>query len=213
MSLLQAQHRLRQYLQPYFDHKRYTERRPLVFERKTSFGSSVVIVTLSGDDDLYYAKMFLGIRHDLVELTLTNTFGLDQYFQKSSYSLLLHWKHLDSNKIASALPCRSTDDMEAVGEMMIELMDAKGFDFLDHYKSLSQLDYLYNDRFDKISKWTNQSYLTPFRAMAIAKLMKRADYEDLFQKHRGFLEMRELSGPILAKFESTFARLRRLSLN
>ena len=102
MFLIEAKQRLGQYLQPYFDHKRYVEKQPLVYERKTSFGSSVVIATLSGDDEMAYAKLFIGIRHDLVELTLTNTFGLDDYFQNSSYSLLLHWKYVDPERI---LPC------------------------------------------------------------------------------------------------------------
>ena len=155
MFLIEAQQRLSQYLQPYFDHKRYVEKQPLVYERKTSFGSSVVIATLSGDDEMAYAKLFIGIRHDLVELTLTNTFGLDDYFQNSSYSLLLHWKYVDPESIASALPCRKLKDVEAVGEMIIDFLDHRGFDFLNHYKKLSQLDHLYNDKFNKISKWTS----------------------------------------------------------
>ncbi|MCH2214642.1 MAG: hypothetical protein MK086_05675 [Flavobacteriales bacterium] len=209
----EAKYRLSQYLQPYFDHKRYREKDTLRYERKTSFGSSVVMATLTGDHDMLYAKLFLGLRHDLVELTLTNTFGLEDYFQNSSYSLLLHWKYVDTAKIASALPCRNLKDLEAVGEMIIDFLDHKGFDFLNHYKKLSMLDHLYNDKFEKIAKWSSHSYLTPFRAMAVAKLMEREDYDTLFQTHRSYLESRGLSGPIIAKYEKTFAHLKKLSLN
>jgi hypothetical protein len=172
MFLQKARESLSQHLHPYFDHKRYVEKQPLMFERKTRFGSSVFIATVTGDEEMVYVKFFAGIRHDLVELTLTNTFGLDDYFRNSSYSLLVNAKNLDKELMPNALPCRHLSDMTGVGDLAIDFMDHKGFDFLNHYKHLSNLDRLYNDSSEKVAKWTNHSYLHRFRAMAIAKLSK-----------------------------------------
>jgi hypothetical protein len=213
MTLDLAESILRKHLEPYFDHKNYVEKQPLIYERQTRFGSSVVIATVTGDDEMTYVKLFVGIRHHLVELTLTNTFGLDDYFKNSSFTLLVHWKNLDPEVVTAAMPCREYSDIKAVGDMIIDFMDRKGFDFLNHYKHLSNLDRLFNDRFDTIAKWNNHNYLTAFRAMAIAKLSDRNDYDRLFTKHYGYLDSRGLSGPIIEKYSSTFAYLKKLSLN
>jgi hypothetical protein len=213
MNLSQAQDILNQHFQPYFDHKKYEERSPLVYERQTSFGCSVFMATVTGDEEMAYVKFFAGVRHDLVELTLTNTFGLNDYFKKSSYSLLLSWNQLDAHTSPPVLPSKNVNDMTAIGDMAIDFMDHKGFDFLNHYKHLANLDRLYNDNPSKAAEWTNHSYLHRFRAMAIAKLRGRHDYDRLFQMHRDYLESRGLSGPIIAKFDTTFTHLKNLSLN
>ena len=212
MNLAQAQEILSQHLHPYFHHKKYMEKQPLVFERRTSFGSSVFVATITGDEEMAYVKFFIGIRHDLVELTLTNTFGLADYFRNSSYSLLLNWNQMDPQS-ASALPSKNLNDMTTIGDMAIDFMDRKGFDFLNHYKHLVSLDRLYNDYPAKAAKWNNHSYLHRFRAMAIAKLVGRQDYDRLFRMHRDYLESRGLSGPIIAKFDTTFVHLKKLSFN
>lgn len=213
MNLIEAQNKLQHHLQPYFDHKRYVEKQPLLFERQTSFGSSVFIATVTGDEQMAYVKFFAGIRQNLVELSLTHTFGLTDYFKKTSYSLLSNWNNLDPQNAPLALPCKNLSDMNVVGDMAIDFMDLKGFDFLNHYRQLNHLDHLFNNNTDKLAKWTNHSYLHRFRAMAIAKLVDRNDYDQLLQMHRGYLESRGLEGPIIAKFDATFAHLKNLSLN
>ncbi|MGB6037518.1 MAG: hypothetical protein WBG42_14685 [Cryomorphaceae bacterium] len=213
MNLLQARALLNEHLHPYFHHKKYMEIAPLVYERKTGFGSSVFIATVTGDEEIAYVKFFTGIRHDLVELTLTNTFGLNDYFKNASYSLLLNSGFIDSQYAPPSLPSKKLSDMTTVGDMAIDFMDRKGFDFLNYYKQLSNLDHLFNDNPEKLAKWTSHNYLHRFRAMAIAKLVDRNDFYRLLQMHRGYLENRGLSGPIIAKFDSTFTQLKNLSLN
>jgi len=142
-----------------------------------------------------------------------NTFGLAEYFNKSSYTLLLNSKDLDPERFYTFLPCKHLSEMTTIGDMALDFMDYKGFDFLNHYKHLSNLDRLFNDLPSKLSKWTNHNYLTVFRAMAIAKLKNRSDYDRLFQMHRVYLESRGLTGPIIEKFDTTFAHLKKLSLN
>lgn len=213
MNLSQAKRLLDDHLHPYFHHKKYTEKSPLVYERKTGFGSSVFIATVTGDEEMAYVKFFTGIRHDLVELTLTNTFGLKDYFRHASYSLLLKSSLLDSQYSPPSLPSKQLSDIQTIGDMAIDFMDRKGFDFLNYYKQLSNLDHLFNDNPEKLAKWTCHNYLHRFRAMAIAKLVDRDDFDQLLQMHRNYLENRGLSGPIIAKFDSTFTQLKKLSLN
>jgi hypothetical protein len=213
MDITQSKAFLHEHLHPYFHHKKYEEKSPLIYERKTRFGSSVFIATVTGDEDMAYVKFFTGIRHDLIELTLINTFGLNDYFKSGSYSLLLNSSFLDSQYSPPSLPSKNPEDMTVIGDMAIDFMDRKGFDFLNYYKQLSNLDHLFNDNPEKLAKWTNHSYLHRFRAMAIAKLVDRKDFDQLLQMHRNYLENRGLSGPIVAKFDSTFTQLKKLSLN
>jgi len=181
MNLSEARELLREHLDPYFHHKNYDEKKPLVYERQTSFGSSAFIATITGNEDLAYVKFFTGIRHDLVELNLVNTFGLAEYFNKSSYTLLLNSKDLDPERFYTFLPCKHLSEMTTIGDMALDFMDYKGFDFLNHYKHLSNLDRLFNDLPSKLSKWTNHNYLTVFRAMAIAKLKIEVITTDSFK--------------------------------
>ncbi len=160
-----------------------------------------------------YVKVFAGIRHNLVERTLVNGFGMSEYFKNHSYTLLPSWKEIDPDNTVSSLPCRQISDIKVAGDMAIEFMDRKGFDFLNHYKSLKALDHVFNDLPKVSAKWTKHSYLRCFRAMTIAKLMDRQDYDRLFQMHRQYLEKRGFGGAIINRFDTTFARLKRFSLN
>lgn len=213
MNVTTAQENLRQHLHPYFEHKQYEEKRPLIFTRQTNFGKSAFAVTLSGDEKRVYVRLFAGIRHDLVELTLINSLGLADYFKSESYTLMVNWEHLDSVRFSQALPCSRMTDITTVGDMAIDFMDQKGFDFLNRYRQMSSLDRLFNDSPDKLAKWTNHSYLNRFRAMVIAKLRGREDYENLFELHRTYLKNRGFDGVIATKFDTTFAHLKKLSLN
>lgn len=213
MKLEEVRSYLSKYLHPYFEHKKYLAEGELIYKRPTTFGSSVFIATITGDDEMAYAKFFIGIRHDLVEATLTNGFGLKDYFRNSSYTLLLPWSDINSKEIPHAVPCREYADVKAAGEWGIKFMDEKGFDFLNHYKHLEKLDSIFNDKPELIAKWTRHNYLHRFRAMAIAKLMNRPDYDRLFQMHRQYLESRGFAGKITQKFDTTFARLKRVSFN
>lgn len=213
MNIVEAKSYLSKYLHPYFEHKRYRLKEELVYERSTSFGSSVFIIGISGDEEVAYLKFFLGIRHDLVENTLVNGFGLNDYFRNSSYTLLLPWSDIDPKEVPHVLPCREVQDLRAAGEWGIQFMDEKGFDFLNHYKRLEALDRVFNDKPELIARWTRHNYLHRFRAMAIAKLVNRGDYDRLFQMHRQYLESRGFAGRITQKFDTTFARLKRVSFN
>jgi hypothetical protein len=213
MRLADAKSYMGKYLHPYFEHKRYMEVEDLVYRRSTTFGESAFVCSVTGDDDMAYVKFFLGIRHDLVEKALVNGFGLGDYFRHSSHTLLIPWSDIDSDQIPNVLPCKGLSDLKAAGDWAISFMDERGFDFLNHYKRLSALDRLFNDKVDLSAKWARHSYLRCFRAMAIARIMNRSDYDRLYQMHRQYLEKRGYGGKITAKFEATFARMKRLSLN
>lgn len=213
MKIELARESLHQHLHPYFEYKKYLEKSPLVFERKTSFGSSAFTASISGDSEIGYVNFFAGIRHDLVELALRNTFGLQEYFEGTSYTLLINLKNVDRQRVVASLPFKKVSEIETIGDLAIEIMDDVGFDFLNHYKSLENLDRLFNDSPTTLSKWTNHSYYHRFRAMAIANLRLREDYDKLFSSHREYLKKRGFTGPILAKFDSTFAHLKTLSFN
>lgn len=213
VNINDAKSYMHSYLHPYFDHKRYGSKGDLIFERKTRFGKSVCICTVTGDSEMAYVKFFLGVRHDLVENTLINGFGLNEYFKNSSHTLLLPWSDVDSAGLPISIPCVRMSDIKKAAERGLAFMDEKGFDFLNHYKKLESLDRLFNDKPHISSKWARHSYLRCFRAMVMAKILDRSDFDRLMQMHRQYLESRGFSGAITAKFDATFARMKRISLN
>jgi len=213
MNLTETRAYLHSYFHPYFEHKKYEAKGQLIFERPTRFGSSVFISTVTGDEERAYIKFFLGIRHDMVENTLTNGFGLSEYFRNSSYTLLANWSDVDNQRLPSSIPCTGMSEVKSAGEWGLSFMDERGFDFLDHYRNLKALDRVFNDRPEISARWASHNYLRCFRAMAIAKIMNRTDFDRLCQMHRQYLESRGFGGAITAKFDATFARIKHLSLN
>lgn len=204
------------YLQPYFEHKKYGEAQlGIDFIRKTSFGHSCIQCMVTEYDDGVLIRYFAGIRNDLLERTLNHLLGENLLRYDGITSLMVEGDIIHSGKKDSQFRffCKDKDDIKKSGDAFIDLMDRKGFDFLEHYKSVEKIDFLYNNKSQLSANWTNHSYIRCFRAMTSAKILGREDYERLFQMHQQYLAEHGFKGMILEKFNRTFARLERISLN
>jgi len=203
------------YLQPYFEHKKYDEGKlGIDFIRKTSFGHSCIQCMVTSYEDGVLIRYFAGIRNDLLERTMNHLIGENLLRYDGVTSLMVEADVLQTGNIEKfRFFCRSEDDIKKSGDSFIDLMDRRGFDFLDHYKSVEKIDFLYNDKAKMSAKWCNHSYIRCFRAMTSAKILGRTDYDRLFLMHQQYLVEHGFKGLILDKFNRTFARLKSVSLN
>jgi hypothetical protein len=204
------------YLQPYFEHKKYEEGKlGIDFIRKTSFGHSCIQCLVTEYSDGMQLRFFAGIRNDLLERTLNHLLGENLMRYDGITSLMVEADIIQSGKKGTQFRffCQNKNDARKASDVFIDLMDRKGFDFLDHYKSVDNIDYLYNDKPRLSANWTNNSYIRCFRAMTTAKILGRKDYDRLFLMHQQYLAERGFKGMILEKFNRTFARLKSVSLN
>lgn len=199
------------YLYPYFEHKRYVLLRGNTqFKRKTNFGFSSVLCSISGGDGNTSVRFFIGLRHDLIERSLAGLFGQGDYYHTASHTLLVDARKLGWTSSGS-ISCQR--DLELEADLFIDFMDRKGFSFLDTYRRLTFCDQLFNEQREKSATWTNHQYQRCFRAMAIAHVLKRPDLEPLFERHRTYLLHRGFGGEIIRKFDTHFAPSRLPSLN
>ncbi len=204
------------YLQPYFEHKKYDEGKlGIDFLRKTSFGHSCIQCLVTEYPDGIMVKYFAGIRNDLLERSLNHLLGENLLRYDGITSLMVEADIVNSGKKGTSYRyfCRDKKSIRKSGDAFIDLMDRKGFDFLDYYKSVENIDSLYNDRPRLSASWTNHSYIRSYRAMTSAKILGRPDYDRLFFMHQQYLAEHGFKGMILEKFNRTFARLKRVSLN
>jgi len=204
------------YLQPYFEHKRYDEGKlGIDFIRKTSFGHSCIQCMVTEYEKGALVRYFIGIRNDLLERTLNHILGETQLRYDGITSLMIDADVLSREKGGNRFRfyCQNTKDVKHSADAFINLMDRKGFDFLDHYKSVENIDSFYNDHPKVSAKWCNHSSIRCFRAMTTAKILGRNDYDRLFSMHQQYLSERGFKGPILENFNRTFARLKRVSFN
>ena len=203
------------YLQPYFEHKNYSEGKlGIDFIRKTSFGHSCIQCMTTQYDNGILIRFFTGIRNDLLERTLNHLLDENLLRYDGITSLMVEADVLQAGSGEKyRFFCKNEEDVKRCCDSFIDLMDRKGFDFLDYYKSVEKIDSLYNDSPRMSAKWCNHSYIRCFRAMTSAKILGRSDYDRLFLMHQQYLAERGFKGLILEKFNRTFARLKKVSLN
>jgi hypothetical protein len=181
-----------------------------MFYRSTRFGHSAIIYSITGGGQV---EFFLGIRHHLIEEVLKSLFGNQNYYGTYSHTILPSWSHLIQESQLARISCENLNDLRSAGDKFINFMDRTGFDFLDHYRSLANLDFALNDRPSISATWANHNYQRCFRAMTSAKIRSRTDYDQVYHMHRQYLEKRGYSGEIIHKFDTTFVRLKSISLN
>ncbi len=205
---------LYQHLESYMEHKRYGgNASDLHFVRLTNFGNSAVKITTEQAEDGLRFRVFLGLRHQLVEEWLAN-YGLPgTHYSQASYTLMVKSDRLAGGVAFEQWPAKTETEVGAIAESFIAFMDKTGFDFLDRYKELKAIDRLYNENTVLAGKLNSFNYQYAFRAMAMAKICHREDYDRLMAMHRQNLASRGFSGEILAKFDITFARLKHFSVN
>jgi hypothetical protein len=211
---MDVQEKLADVLMPYFEHKKYVWHSDInQFIRPTRFGHAGVVANVIPSAGSYYIEFFIGIRHDLVENSLRTLWSIAPYYQKQSYTLLPSYGVLNALQNGGRFFCDKLEDIYRSADAFTHFMDMKGFDFLDHYRKLANLDYLFNEHAGIGRRWSNYSYQYSFRAMMLAKLRNRHDIDILYGIHRSFLIERGYTGSLIEKFDANFAQLKILSLN
>jgi hypothetical protein len=201
------------HLHPYFEHKSYVGDHPSFdFLRSTRFGHSGIVCATQEYEDGIYFQFFLGIRHDIIEKQLPSILGRHEYFNTISNTLMVNSTFID-HSMPNRSFCTSRQEVINLGNRFIDFMDRNGFSFLDHYKSLAKLNQLLNQKTSSSSAWTNHNYQRCFRGMLIAKILNDPNYDRYFLMHQQYLAERGFGGQILSRFNTTFARLQKISLN
>ncbi len=204
----EAQSYLADSLLPYFEHKRYglhidTHQ----FIRRTNFGHSSALFTVSGVSGSFYTAFFLGIRVHAVEAYLAQLFGLSAYYHFGSHTLMVSWHHIWPSALLQRYKCVNERDLDAVADIFIDFMDEKGFDFLHLYRKSDALCKLLNDHSEEAAIWTNHSYQHIFRSLAMAFMNNRPDRFDLYLSKRAYLLKRGFGQSIIEKFEQMYQSL------
>ena len=181
-------------LKPFFKEQGFTWLPHLhQFRKSTERGLTCVIIAVSDYDDCSLLEAHLGVRIDEVEnLTFPFTNGLPG-FQPDSMTIVTPLSRLNGRPF-ERFELRDEDSAdEAVSAIRIQLQQ-KGLHFINHYSSLEKMEALYNETPEKALVFVNNQANRCFRAVVLAQLLLRKDFEQLADTYRHHLE-KELFTP------------------
>jgi hypothetical protein len=208
MNVAKAQSVLMESLLPYFEHKRYA---PVVawhqFRRETSFGHSAVLFGVSPSPNGVLVEAFVGIRYQAVEAVLADLFGYGSWYGAQSHTLVVSWAHLWPEVLAQRYPCRNEAEMDALADLVVEFMDARGFDFLHTLRTLEALCQLFNEDHLRCAVLTNRAWQRCFRALVLASLQRCKNLTDLYRHHRATLLREGAAAAVLEKFDQVYIHI------
>ena len=182
-------------LKPFFKEQGFTWLPHLhQFRKSTERGFTCVIIAVSDYDDCSLLEAHLGVRIDEVEnLTFPFTNGLPG-FQPDSMTIVTPLSRLNGQPF-ERFELKDEDSAdEAVSAIRIQLQQ-KGLHFINHYSNLENMEALFNETPEKALPFVHNQANRCFRAVVLAQLLLRKDFEQLAATYRHRLE-KELFVPL-----------------
>ncbi len=163
------------------------------FRKSTERGFTCIILSVSDHEESSLAEAHLGIRIDDVEnIAFPFTNGLPG-FQPDSMTLVTPLAKLFGKAFERFEITDKRSAAETVTAIQGQLQD-KGLKFLQQYSSLEDMEALYNEAPEASLKLVHNQSNRCFRAVVMARLLLRRDFENLVETYGRRLET-ELHAP------------------
>lgn len=173
------------------------------FRKSTERGFTCIILSVSDHEESSLVEAHLGIRIDDVEnIAFPFTNGLPG-FQPDSMTIVTPLAKLYGQPFQRFEVASQRSAAEAVVAIQGQLQD-KGLKFLNQYSSLEDMEALYNEKPEEQLQLVHNQANRCFRAVAMARLLPRKDFEQLVETYGRRLET-ELHAP-----QSTLEKYTRL---
>lgn len=177
------------------------------FRRLTPTGFQSVIVSWSPYPDQSVLEIHVGVRHDAVEnLAFPFTNGLPG-FQPNSMTLVTPLARL-YDEPHQRFGVATEADVKEVLPLIISRLQTRGVSFLEKYTRLEALDALFNARPGEPVQLVHNQLHRCLRAIAVARLVLRRDFESLGAFYRRQLGFLAAPAAILERYERLLLYLR-----
>jgi hypothetical protein len=182
------------------------------FRRLTPSGFQCVILTWSPFEDACMLELHLGVRHDAVEdIAFSFTNGLSG-FQPHSLTLVTPIARL-YDEHSQRFVVRNEKEALATAEAIAERLFSRGISFLEKYTRLEAVDALFNSQPAEPAPFIHNQLQRCLRAVAIARLSFRNDFERLAVAYRRQLQNLGAAEVVLERYDKLLGYLRRSVLN
>lgn len=181
------------------------------FRRVTPTGFQSIILNWIPCESGHILEVNLGVRHDAVEdLAHPFTSGLPEL--QSNFTLFTSLGKLFEQPIQRFAIHSEADILPAVNAIQKGIM-SRGISFLERYARLENVDNLYNSDPDSPLTYLHNHLQRCMRAIAVARLSLRPDFERLAASYRSQLQQMGVAESILDRYDRLWRFLRTYSMN
>jgi hypothetical protein len=207
-----VENKLLEYLQPVFEKQNFKLMKHLhQFRKTTANGFLNTIVSVSGREPVL-VEINIGTRIDLVEeLAYQFTTGL-RSFQENSNTLITSMGRIMQQPYFRFEVHQSVDIRE-VAEQIKAFMETQGFDFLEKYSTISELDKLFNDKPREKLPYAYNHLNRCLRGIVLARMADRKDFPAIAATYRNTLLKSSTAPPLLEKYDKLVNHLKTFSFN
>ncbi len=182
------------------------------FRRVTPTGFQCIILNWIPGDNVHILEVNLGVRHDAVEdLAHPFTQGLPE-LQSNNFTLFTPLGKLFEQPIQRFSICCEDDILPAVNAIQKGIL-SRGISFLERYTRLENVDNLYNSDPETPTIYLHNHLHRCMRAIAIARLSLRPDFERLAAAYREQLKKLGVTELVLDRYDRLWRFLRTYSMN
>lgn len=181
------------------------------FRRVTPTGFQCIILNWIPCENGHILEVNLGVRHDAVEdLAYPFTSGLPEL--QSTFTLFTSLGKLFEQPIQRFAIQSEADILPAVNAIQKGIM-SRGISFLERYTRLENVDNLYNSDPNSALTYLHNHLHRCMRAIAIARLSLRPDFERLAASYRDQLQQIGVTESVLDRYDRLWRFLRTYSMN
>lgn len=182
------------------------------FRRVTPTGFQCIVLNWIPGDAEHMLEVYLGVRHDAVEdLALPFTNDLPE-LQSNNFTLFTPLSKLFGEPMQRFSICCEADILPAIQEIQKGIF-SRGISFLERYTRLENVDTLYNSDPDSPVTYFHNQLHRCMRAIAIARLSLRPDFENLAASYRDQLKKMGVTEIVLDRYDRLWRFLRTYSMN
>ncbi|MDX2071773.1 MAG: hypothetical protein SFV55_25295 [Haliscomenobacter sp.] len=182
------------------------------FRRVTPTGFQCVVLNWIPGDNVQILEVYLGVRHDAVEdLAQPFTQGLPE-LQSNNFTLFTPLGKLFEQPFERFSICCEEDILPAVNAIQKGIL-SRGISFLERYTRLENVDNLYNTDPETPTLYLHNHLHRCMRAIAIARLSLRPDFERLANAYCQQLKKSGVTDLVLDRYDRLWRFLRTYSMN
>lgn len=182
------------------------------FRRVTPTGFQSIILNWIPGEDVQVLEVYLAVRHDAVEdLAEPFTSGLPEV-QSSNFTLFTPLGNLFEQAVQRFNIYSEEDILPVVAALQKGIL-SRGISFLERYTRLENIDNLYNSDPNSPFAFLNSHLHRCMRAIAIARLSLRPDFELLAASYREQLNQLGVTEMVLDRYDRLWRFLRTYSMN
>ena len=182
------------------------------FRKETSTGFQNVIISSSRYAEELWIEVNLGVRVDMIEDLAQQFLDIPTEYRQHANTLITSFGRLSDTKYLR-YKIVNQEDVEICFEAIKDFMNDRGFEFLEYASHIKNLDFIFNEKPHKPSKYLYNQTHRCFKGVIIAKITDNPEFLKLLDQYQSVLERMQTSDREMENYMRLVNFLLYLSLN